>query len=79
MRRLFIGILAVCAAFSYLSCTGEASGEPDFWLGADISWATEYESRGYKFYNADGEEREYNELMKELELNAVRPRGWVDP
>ena len=79
MRRLFIGILAVCAAFSYLSCTGEASGEPDFWLGADISWATEYESRGYKFYNADGEERECTELMKELGLNAVRLRVWVDP
>lgn len=79
MRRLFIGILAVCAAFSCVSCTREASGEPDFWLGADISWATEYESRGYKFYNDDGEERECTELMKELGLNAVRLRVWVDP
>lgn len=50
-----------------------------FCLGADISWATEYEARGRKFYNYQGEERETFALMKELGLDAVRLRVWVDP
>ena len=51
----------------------------EFWLGADLGWITEYEARGHKFYNADGEEMECTALMKELGLNAVRHRVWVDP
>lgn len=57
----------------------ETQQEPDFWLGADISWATEMEANGHKFYNFDEEERECTALMKELGLNAVRLRVWVDP
>ena len=53
--------------------------EPEFWLGADLGWITEYEHRGLKFYNQNGEERECTALMKELGLNAVRHRVWVDP
>ena len=51
----------------------------DFTLGADISWATEMESRGHKLYNYKGEEREATALMKEMGLNAIRLRVWVDP
>lgn len=50
-----------------------------FYKGADIGWATEYEAEGYKFYNRAGEERECTALMKELGLDAVRFRIWVDP
>lgn len=50
-----------------------------FYKGADIGWATEYEARGDKFYNKDGQERECTALMKELGLGAVRFRVWVDP
>lgn len=51
----------------------------DFAKGADIGWCTEYESKGYDFYNAKGEKRECTALMKELGLNAIRIRVWVDP
>lgn len=51
----------------------------EFWLGADLGWITEYEAKGYKFYTADGQEMECTALMKELGLNAVRHRVWVDP
>ena len=51
----------------------------DFALGADISWTTEMESRGEKVYNVEGEERECTALMKEMGLNAIRLRVWVDP
>ena len=47
--------------------------------GADISWVTEMESKGYKFYNAAGQERECTALMKELGMNAIRLRVWVNP
>ena len=50
-----------------------------FVKGADISWITLMESQGMKFYNADGAERECTALMKELGMNAVRYRVWVNP
>lgn len=58
--------------------------EPDhtvsgFAKGADIGWITEYESKSYHFYNAKGEQREGTTLMKELGLDAIRIRVWVDP
>ena len=64
-----------------LSCKDEpvVVPEQEFWLGADIGWCTEYEQKGYKFYNKQGQERECTALMKELGLNAVRHRVWVDP
>ena len=51
----------------------------DFYKGADISWVTELESKGHKFYNANGDERECTALMKEYGMNAIRLRVWVDP
>lgn len=50
-----------------------------FAKGADISWVTELESQGHRFYNVADEERECTALMKEYGLNAVRLRVWVDP
>ncbi len=50
----------------------------EFTLGADIGWSTEYEQRGYKFYNWNGQERECTALMKEMGMNAVRIRVWVE-
>lgn len=50
-----------------------------FAKGADISWITQMESRGMKFYNAGGEETECTALMKELGMNSVRYRVWVNP
>ncbi len=50
-----------------------------FAKGADISWVTEMESKGLKFMNAAGEERECTELMKELGMNSIRLRVWVNP
>lgn len=50
-----------------------------YWLGADISGTTAMEARGAKFHNIAGEERENTALMKELGMNAVRLRVWVNP
>lgn len=51
----------------------------NFAHGADISWYTEMEADGRQFYNASGEARLCPVLMKELGMNAVRLRVWVNP
>lgn len=62
-------------------CSFHAYGQTDttFYKGADISWTTQLEAEGHRFYNQKGEERECTALMKELGLNAIRLRVWVDP
>lgn len=56
-----------------------AEADDDFALGADISWYTQLETQGHKFYNLQGEEGDCNQVMKDCGLNAVRLRVWVDP
>ena len=73
--RIFIFI---AACLMIISCSQKPEA-PEFWLGADLGWITEMEHNGHKFYNKDGQERECTALMKELGLNAVRHRVWVDP
>ncbi len=50
-----------------------------FAKGADVSWLTEMESQGVKFYNQAGKEMECMKLMRELGLNTIRLRVWVNP
>ncbi len=62
-----------------MCCLALQTQATDFWLGADISGTTELEARGVQLYNAQGEPRENTQLMRELGLNAVRLRVWVNP
>ena len=81
--------LLASACWGLMSCSSSSTKveepekvEPevvDFYKGADISWVTELESKGHKFYNANGDERECTALMKEYGMNAIRLRVWVDP
>ena len=50
-----------------------------FAKGADISWLTEMESSGIKFYNSTGTEKECIALLKGLGMNSIRLRVWVNP
>jgi arabinogalactan endo-1,4-beta-galactosidase len=65
----------------FFACNNNSPEPADdgFAKGADISWLTEMESVGKKFYNAKGEEMECMALMKSLGLNAIRLRVWVNP
>ena len=56
--------------------TSQAS---EFARGADISWCTELEAEGIKFYNTDGNETEIFSLMKQIGMNTIRLRVWVNP
>ena len=44
-----------------------------------MSWVTEMEASGKKFYNAAGTETEGMQLMKSLGMNSIRLRVWVNP
>ena len=57
----------------------EETEQTSFELGADLGWITEMESKGYKFYNESGAEKECTALMKDLGCTAIRHRVWVNP
>lgn len=50
-----------------------------FTKGADISWVTQMETSGYKFYDKNGNEQDLFALMKSLGFNSIRLRAWVNP
>lgn len=90
--HIYSGILAVFAAI-LLACENNPYGPtghvPDkeedtettasFVKGADISWLTQMEKEGEKFYTTDGKETECTALMKKIGFDAIRLRVWVDP
>lgn len=94
LKYLFMALAIVCVAMT-TSCNNdekptfpETEGTDDptggydmtgFARGADVSWLTEMEASGRKFYDSKGRERECMELLRELGMNAIRLRVWVDP
>lgn len=58
----------------------DTTKNPDaFAKGADISWLTEMEASGYKFYTRSGQQKDCYAVLQELGMNAVRLRAWVNP
>lgn len=82
-------VLTILFALSTSACSNEKHAENDsnsqntttkaFAKGADISWLTEMEATGTKFYNHKGQPTECLTLLKEMGVNAIRLRVWVDP
>ena len=89
LRRIVVGSIALLLAAPLYAATPQThrqeckddarARETAFYKGADISWVTEMEAKGYSFANARGEARECTALMKELGLQAIRLRVWVPP
>lgn len=50
-----------------------------FAKGADVSWVTQMESSGYKFYDKSGKQTDLFALLKSLGFNSIRLRAWVNP
>jgi arabinogalactan endo-1,4-beta-galactosidase len=51
----------------------------DFAKGADISWLTQMEASGIKFYDPSGKQKDCIRILKDLGMNSIRLRVWVDP
>lgn len=55
------------------------SSAATFANGADVSWVSQEESSGYSFYNSSGVKTDPYVLLKNLGVNAIRLRVWVNP
>ena len=86
MKRFLTILLAVAALFP--SGCKEHGTDPDpepepvaagFAKGADVSWVTQMEKEGCKFYNSAGQQTECMALLKSLGMDAIRLRVWVNP
>ena len=80
--------LAFVSFIAFTSCsdsdTTVAQTEPvydmtGFAKGADVSWLTQMEASGMKFYDADGRETECLNLLRSMGVTSIRLRVWVDP
>lgn len=79
VRRVAPVMLGMAALVCLAGCRPSAEEEP-FWSGADISGIRGGEVWGDKLYGFEGDEPiEATALMKELGLNAIRLRVWVNP
>ena len=84
MKTVFIFLFT---AFVFAACKKkDSSPEPNpppgnqfFAKGGDVSWLTQMEAEGQKFYDNNGTEMDCMELLKSLGVNAIRLRAWVDP
>jgi arabinogalactan endo-1,4-beta-galactosidase len=86
--KIVIAIFIVCC---YIACKkpkrddGGTTPPPPppatttFAKGADVSWITQMENAGRKFYTGAGVEQEGMLLLKNLGMNTVRLRVWVNP
>lgn len=67
-------------SFLFLVVVSGCRRQPDFSLGVDMGWLTEYESAGWTAKDTLGNLRECMELMAtDYGVNAQRVRVWVDP
>lgn len=90
MKKSFLKpiLLAALAMFSFASCSDDDNTTPQkeptydmtgFAKGADVSWLTQMEASGKKFYNASGSEKDCMTLLRDLGVNSIRLRVWVNP
>lgn len=70
-----------------LSCKKDSKGESTPVIadssiiakGADVSWVTQMESQGIKFYNKSGTQEDLFQILKDEGMNSIRLRVWVNP
>ncbi|MBO0951761.1 glycoside hydrolase family 53 protein [Fibrella forsythiae] len=88
MNSTKIGIL-VSLLVGLISCqkttTQPQPSMPDptlvtsFYKGADVSWITQQEAGGVRFYQPDGTASDIFAILKSKGVNSIRLRVWVNP
>ena len=74
--HLHTSVLVVLALLLSVSLHAE---KPQFAKGADISWLPQMEATGYIFYNQKGVKQDCFKILKNLGINSVRLRTFVNP
>lgn len=88
--KLFINSMVLLLFITGLNCNKSRAGAGPqivptptpssfFIKGADVSWVTQMENTGIKFYNRSGIEQECMQLLKNTGMNTIRLRVWVNP
>lgn len=77
----FFTLKCIPLSFLFFSfCTKKSGNTPDYFIkGADVSWVTEMEAAGIKFYNSAGLQTDCFVLLKSMGVNTIRLRVWVNP
>ena len=82
--KIFIFFFVTSIACNKSGSAGGGSDTPppttiSFAKGADVSWLTQMEAAGRRFYNSAGTDQDCMLILKNLGMNAIRLRVWVDP
>ena len=75
MQRLLL-FLSLLAGFAFRA---GAQAAPPFAKGADVSWVTQMEQAGYRFYAEGGAPQDLFQVLQGYEMNTIRLRMWVNP
>ncbi len=67
--------LLVMLLFTFLAAQANAQ----FAKGADVSWVTQMENSGFKFYNNSGQQQDLFTILKNKGINTIRLRVWLNP
>jgi arabinogalactan endo-1,4-beta-galactosidase len=76
---LLLFIFAACGKTKNISNPTPTTITTSFAKGADISWITEMEDSGKKFYDINGNRTDLFVLLKSMGINTIRLRVWVNP
>ncbi|MEG0646821.1 MAG: glycosyl hydrolase 53 family protein [Bacteroides sp.] len=87
LKNILLGTLFLIGTVACGKGENAETSEPEkpvynmsgFARGADVSWLTEMEKAGIKFYQTNGREMECLTLLRDLGMNAIRLRVWVNP
>jgi arabinogalactan endo-1,4-beta-galactosidase len=71
-------IVVFVLLFTVLNANGQHR-TPSFVKGADIGWLSEMEAKGIRFQHANGKQDDCIRILKDLGMNTIRLRVWVNP
>ena len=86
-KIILLFVLASSLLLSYCSSSQTSDPAPNpnptptysFAKGADVGWLSQMEATGYRFYDADGTEKNCLQLLKDRGMNTIRLRVFVNP
>lgn len=85
-----LGVLGFIFVLSFIACSKKGSGpgtgggtkptaDTPIFKGADVSWLTQMEDSGYKFYDSAGVAMDGMKVLQGVGVNVIRLRVWVNP
>jgi arabinogalactan endo-1,4-beta-galactosidase len=90
MRAAIILIICLVSVLTFCRCKKAGGSAPPadttatpkdtpIFKGADVSWVTQLEDSGFRFFDSAGAPMECMRLLQSLGINVIRLRVWVNP